>query len=652
MKHIKMGEYLLKEYLTLIFLMGICRGLFIFFNREGTAGIPKSIIGKSFLYGWIFDNSVTCYYIGILLIFLLLYSFLRVIWLGIIGKIIVNIYKIFVSSIIFFILLSDIEYYRAFNFHLNSTILDYRDHMDEIGNTVLYGDYNIFSILLIFIIIEGIYLYISLKAFNNDIYKDREKGITFFNDIGTIFLVGILSVFGARGGFSQNTLNWGRAYFSKYSFANQTAINGVFALGKSMDLARKDRRNGKSNISKIFTSEELKNNMREYIGTEKDNFISDKNVLLRETKTGKEVKNYNVVIVLMESFMGDTVGALGGSPDLTPNYNKLAEEGVLFTNFFSNGNRSNRGILSVLTGFPSQYGKSILKKPVGQKPFVSLAQILKERGYSAHFMYGGDIEFDNMKGFFETNGITNFVSRDNFPKKERTIKWGVPDDKLFDRAAEYLGTLKQPFFFEVFTLSNHAPFDIDENFKEFTEEDYPDYERYNAFKFADYSIGRFVNAVKDKEWAKNTIFVFVADHGENRRKPIEIDWKKFSNPLVIWTPGGQLKHEIIDKAGSQLDLLPTIMGLLGGDYIHSAWGKDLLSEENKDGFAYVVENNFIGIIDKENIYIDGINIEGVLRKKSDDSIIEDRELTEKYKKAARTYLELSIQQEKNGTFGK
>ena len=652
MKHIQMGEYLLKEYLTLIFLMGICRGLFIFFNREGTAGIPKSIIGKSFLYGWIFDNSVTCYYIGILLIFLLIYSFLRVIWLGIIGKIIVNIYKIFVSSIIFFILLSDIEYYRAFNFHLNATIFDYTDHMDEIGNTVLYGDYNIFSILLIFIIIEGIYLYISLKAFNNDIYKDREKGITFFNDIGTIFLVGILSVFGARGGFSQNTLNWGRAYFSKYSFANQTAINGVFALGKSMDLARKDRRNGKSNISKIFTSEELKNNMREYIGTEKDNFISDKNVLLRETKTGKEVKNYNVVIVLMESFMGDTVGALGGSPDLTPNYNKLAEEGVLFTNFFSNGNRSNRGILSVLTGFPSQYGKSILKKPVGQKPFVSLAQILKERGYSAHFMYGGDIEFDNMKGFFETNGITNFVSRDNFPKKERTIKWGVPDDKLFDRAAEYLGTLKQPFFFEVFTLSNHAPFDIDENFKEFTEEDYPDYERYNAFKFADYSIGRFVNAVKDKEWVKNTIFVFVADHGENRRKPIEIDWKKFSNPLVIWTPGGQLKHEIIDKAGSQLDLLPTIMGLLGGDYIHSAWGKDLLSEENKDGFAYVVENNFIGIIDKENIYIDGINIEGVLRKKSDDSIIEDRELTEKYKKAARTYLELSIQQEKNGTFGK
>ena len=652
MKHIKMGKYLLKEYLSLIFLMGLCRLLFIFFNREGMKEVPTEIIGKSFLYGWIFDNSITCYYIGILLILLLLYSLLRILWLGIIGKIILNIYKIFVSSVVFLILLSDIEYYRAFNFHLNATIFDYTDHMDEIGNTILYGDYNYFTMFLLFIIIEGIYLSLSFRAFNNDIYKDREIGITFFNDIGIIFISGVLCVFGARGGFSQSTLNWGRAYFSEYTFANQTAINGVFALGKSLDLVRKDNKKGKSQVSKIFTLEELKNNIRNYVGTEKDEFISDKNFLLRETKTGKEVKKYNVVIVLMESFMGDTVGALGGEPDLTPNYNKLANEGVLFTNFFSNGNRSNRGILSVFTGFPSQYGKSILKKPIGQKAFISLAEILKERGYSTHFMYGGDVEFDNMKGFFEINGIKNFISRDDFSKEERTIKWGVPDDKLFDKAVEYLGNLKEPFFFEIFTLSNHAPFDIDENFKEFTEENYPDYERYNAFKFADYSIGRFVNAVRDKEWAKNTIFVFVADHGENRRKPIEIDWKKFSNPLVIWTPGGQLKHEIIDKVGSQLDILPTIMGILGGEYTHSAWGKDLLDKNNKGSVAYVVENNFIGIIDKENIYIDGITVPEVLRRKSDDFIIEDKELIEEYKKIARTYLELSIQQEKNGTFGK
>ena len=131
-------------------------------------------------------------------------------------------------------------------------------------------------------------------------------------DIIIIFLAGVLAVFGARGGFSQSTLNWGRAYFSDYTFANQTALNGVFALGKSIDVARKDNRKEKSHIDKMFSREELTKNMREYIGTENDEFLSEKNILLRKTNTHKEIKNYNIVIVLMESFMGDTVGALGG----------------------------------------------------------------------------------------------------------------------------------------------------------------------------------------------------------------------------------------------------------------------------------------------------------------------------------------------------
>ena len=654
MKKTGMSVYLFKEYTVLIFLMWICRILFIGFNRSGLKDVPFWIMGKSFFYGWIFDNAITCYYIGILLVLLLLYWILHILRLGILGKILINIYKIIMSSVVFITLLSDIQYYRAFNFHLNATVLDYSDHMDEIGNTVLFGDYNLVLMIVLFIIIEIFYLIVSFKAFNK-LYNRRMDIGEKILDIIIIFLAGVLAVFGARGGFSQSTLNWGRAYFSDYTFANQTALNGVFALGKSIDVARKDNRKEKSHIDKMFSREELTKNMREYIGTENDEFLSEKNILLRKTNTNKEIKNYNIVIVLMESFMGDTVGALGGEPDLTPNYNKLAEEGLLFTNFYSNGNRSNRGILSVLTGFPSQYGQSILKKPAGQKPFISLAHILKERGYSTHFMYGGDIEFDNMKGFLTTNGVDNIISKNNFPLTDRTIKWGVPDDKVFERAVEYLGTLKEPFFFEVFTLSNHAPFDIPEEFKKFTENDYEDYERYNAFMFADYSLGRFIEAVKDeknKKWAENTIFIFVADHGENRRKPIDIDWKKFLNPLVIWTPGGQLKPDKIIKAGSQLDILPTIMGILGGEYIHSSWGKDLLNPKIKNSTAYVVENNFIGIIDEDKIYMDGITVGNSLRKKSDDSIINDERLREKYKKAARSFLELSVIQEKEVSFGK
>lgn len=651
MKKLKIFSYIFKEYFILISLMTVCRILFIGFNKNGIAEVPLKIIGKSFLYGWIFDNAVTCYYLGLLLILLLFYWVVQIIKLGIIGKIIINLYKIIMSSVIFLILLSDIQYYRVFNFHLNATVLDYLDHTDEIGDTILFGDYNLTLMIILFLIIEIVYLNFSFRAFK----KVYERKMNFFDkisDLIMIFLAGILAVFGGRGGFSQGTLNWGRAYFSTYTFANQTALNGVFALGKSIDVARKDNKKEKSQIGRIFTDEELKNNMRKYIATENDTFLSDKNILLRKTDTHKEMKKYNVVIVLMESFMGDTVGVLGGDPDLTPNYNKLSEEGILFTNFYSNGNRSNRGILSVLTGFPSQYGQSILKKPAAQTPFISIADILKERGYSTHFMYGGDIEFDNMKGFLNTNGVDHIISQNNFPLSERTIKWGVPDDTLFERAVEYLGSLKQPFFFEIFTLSNHAPFDIPDKFKEFTEDDYEDYARYNAFKFADYSLGKFVEAVRDKEWAKNTVFIFVADHGENRRKAIDIDWKKFSNPLVIWMPGGQLKPEKFTKAGSQLDLLSTIMGILGGEYVHSSWGKDLLNYKGENNFAYVVENNFIGIIDEDKIYMDGITVGNSLRRKSDDSIINDEEARERYEKAARSYLELSIEQEKQRSFGK
>lgn len=654
MKKTGMSVYLFKEYAVLIFLMWVCRILFIGFNRIGLKDVPFFVMGKSFFYGWIFDNAITCYYMGILLVLLILYWILHILRLGILGKILINIYKIIMSSVVFITLLSDIQYYRAFNFHLNATVLDYSDHMDEIGNTVLFGDYNLILMTALFVVIEIFYLIVSFGAFNK-LYNRRMDIGEKIMDIVIIFFAGVLAVFGARGGFSQSTLNWGRAYFSDYTFANQTALNGVFALGKSIDTARKDNRKEKSHIDKIFSREELTKNMREYIGTENDEFLSEKNILLRKTNTHKEIKNYNVVIVLMESFMGDTVGALGGEPDLTPNYNRLAEEGVLFTNFYSNGNRSNRGILSVLTGFPSQYGQSILKKPAGQKPFISLAHILKERGYSTHFMYGGDIEFDNMKGFLTTNGVDNIISKNNFSLADRTIKWGVPDDKVFERVTEYLRILKEPFFFEVFTLSNHAPFDIPEDFKKFTENDYEDCERYNAFMFADYSLGKFIEAVKDeknKEWAENTIFIFVADHGDNRRKPIDIDWKKFSNPLVIWTPGGQLKPDKITKIGSQLDILPTIMGILGGEYIHSSWGKDLLNPEIKNSIAYVVENNFIGIIDEDKIYMDGITVGNSLRKKSDDSIVDDEMLKEEYKKAARSFLELSVIQEKEISFGK
>lgn len=217
-----------------------------------------------------------------------------------------------------------------------------------------------------------------------------------------------------------------------------------------------------------------------------------------------------------------------------------------------------------------------------------------------------------------------------------------------------MGEMKQPFFAEAFTLSNHSPYDVPKEFQTHSKKEYPKmYKKYNGTAFADYTIGRFTDSVKDKKWAQNTIFVFVADHGANRSVPIEIDWKKFTNPLLIWSPNKNLiKPQAIDTLGSQIDLLPTLMHILGGKYEHATWGKNLLLKDNEEEFAYVVDTQYVGVIDRNYIYIEDIvGKKDKLVSKENNKEVENIDL-ENYRKKARTFLELSIEQEKEGTFGK
>ena len=179
------------------------------------------------------------------------------------------------------------------------------------------------------------------------------------------------------------------------------------------------------------------------------------------------------------------------------------------------------------------------------------------------------------------------------------------------------------------------------------------YKKYNGVSFADYAIGRFTDSVRNKEWAQNTIFVFVADHGADRGTSIEIDWKKFTNPLLIWSPNKKLiSHKKITTLGSQADVLPTVMGILGGSYEHATWGKNLLLPSDGDEFAYVVDTKYIGIIDKDYIYIeDVIGKKDEIFEKKGNGLKENINL-DPYRDKARTFLELSLKQEQEGTFGK
>ncbi|SJZ57042.1 Phosphoglycerol transferase MdoB [Cetobacterium ceti] len=647
-----MVKVMLKIYFTMMVLLSFLRLMFYRGIDIGSMDIPRDVIFKSFRIGLIFDNSITCYLLVGTMVFYGIYRSVGKIILSGLFRWLVYIYLFLTSGIIFLIGAMDIPYFKEFNFHMSASILDYWDHMEEITSTAFHMD-GIPGYMVLGIGLWAIFMVISVRTIRSRGEEEFSGRDLILEPVKYLILI-TLCVFGARGGFSQGTLNWGRGIFSQYNYANQMSMNPTFTLGKSLDLYRKEHERGKAHFHYSLSSEEIKNNIREYIGDSTDKFISNKNYVLRDVDTGKPVKKMNVVMVLMESFMGANVGALHvpGQPDLTPNYDKLTKEGVFFRNAYSSGNRSNRGIVSTLTGFPSSYGKSIIKKTNGIKPFISLPSILKERGYSTAFIYGGDIEFDNMKGFLKLNGVDTIIGKDDFPESERTITWGVNDENMFKRAEKYADEAKEPFFMEMFTISNHAPFDIDPKYNYYSEKDGKYYERWNAFRYADHALGEFINSVKDKPWAKNTMFIFVADHGQNLGGNAEIDYRKFMNPILIYTPGGQLKAESVDRLGSQMDLLPTVMGILGGKYTSAAWGKDLLNSDNKNQFAYVVDGDLFGIIDKDNIYIDGTNFKGRIRNKYTNEIIDNKELMKEYHKKARTYLELNISQENSGNFGR
>ncbi len=648
-------SYIVYQYLLLLVLMTINKLLFVYVNIPlKDRGDYGDYIG-SFEYGLIFDSALSSY---ILLGSLVIYTFYKVlsaIRLEMVGRHLYYLYCFAIGIIFFSIMILDIWYYNTFNHHADISIFGYTGHMNEIWST-FWMEYPVIKIILWILLTVVTYTACSIINFNKVTNRNLKFNFLEIIKSSLIIIVAIpIFVISARGGITGATLTWGRAEFSQNYFANQTALNGVFALFQSVDVNRSMEKRNADSIKKRFTSEELQTNIRGYLTQPQDTYLPGKNVLRRVTDTQKPIIKPNIVMVLMESFMGANVGVLGYEPDLTPNYNRLAKEGIIFKNIYSTGKRSNRGVVSAITGYPSSYGQALIKKAVaGRRTFYSIPDILKDRGYETSFYYGGDIEFDNMKAFLVRNGIDEIYDVKSFSKEDKIIAWGVPDDKVFDKMSDDLKGMKQPFFTEVFTLSNHSPYDIPEKFKTHSKKEYPKmYKKYDGVAFADYAIGRFTDSIKDEEWAKNTIFVFVADHGANRSVPIEIDWKKFTNPLLIWSPNKKLiKPQMVETLGSQADVLPTLMGILGGEYEHSTWGQNLLSKGGKKEFAYVVDTQYVGIIDKDYIYIEDIvGKKDKLLSKENNKEVENIDL-KNYRKKTRTFLELSIEQEKEGTFGK
>ena len=310
-------------------------------------------------------------------------------------------------------------------------------------------------------------------------------------------------------------------------------------------------------------------------------------------------KDWNVVIILEESFGSDFVGVLGDGRGLTPCFDKLSHEGTLFDNFYATGNRTARALEAVTTSLPPIPTESILKRDHSQHVFT-LAHALQERDYNRTFLYAGRGLFDGVRSFMTANGFNRFIEQKDYVDPAFVNAWGVSDEDLFNRALTELDGLHaagKPFFAMLLTVSNHRPFTYPDG-----RIDRPssDLSRENAVKYADWSIGMFFDKAKQHAWKKNTIFVVMGDHGARVYGSQHFPMKSYRVPVLLLRPDGVGVETRCHTLASSLDIAPTIMGLLGGDYRSVFFGRDALNLPPEQGYALMQHNHDVALLTADN----------------------------------------------------
>ncbi len=324
------------------------------------------------------------------------------------------------------------------------------------------------------------------------------------------------------------------------------------------------------------------------------------NPLDRTIDTGSPRRDYNVVLILEESFGADFVGVLGDKRGLSPRLDALTREGILFDNFYATGNRTARALEATLTSLPPIPTESILKRDHSDRVYT-LANVLADRGYQRLFVYGGRGLFDGMRSFTLANGFERFIEQSDYAHPTFTTAWGVCDDDIFDMAIDRLdaATLKgKPFFGVVLTVSNHQPFTYPDGR---ISEPSSQQKRTNAVKYADSALGRFFDLAKEHKFHKNTIYVVMGDHGARVYGAQMFPIKSYRIPVLMILPDGEGAGSRCSTLASSLDIAPTIMGRLGGKYRSVFYGRDALRIDPASAYALMQHNHSLGLLRADGI---------------------------------------------------
>ena len=553
----------------------IARLFFILMQFNSSSECSVFELSGTFIHGIKLDISTTGYYLLVPLLVIIPGVYFNGNWYR-------NFLRWYTWLVIIFssvIIVADANLYSYWGFRMDFTPMLYLKTPEEAMASVSTLKIIMFVVAIGLMSSFFIYFYNKLidRLFSNfERIRYPLAGILFYLTLAGAMIVPI------RGGFDVAPINAGSVYFSNNMFLNHTAINAVWNVGYSG-----------------FGQRPVKN---PYIFG--DLAAATSLVDSITVKNGLPVKVLNtarpdIMIIVLESFSGYLIGPLGGDSLTTPNINRYAREGILFSNFYASGTRTDKAMPAILDGYPAQPAQSIIKEPNKTQTLPSLVRILVENGYNSSFWYGGDINFANFNAFVIGSGFHTIVTKKNFNSSDYNSKWGVHDHIFFQTLKDSMTSISEPFLKVVLTLSSHEPFDVpmEPVFK--GSDDYTNYR--NSIYYSDKALGSFLDWAKETAWWKNALIIMVADHCARFNNMPNYKPDVFKIPM-LWV-GGALENKgiRIEKLGGQVDIPSTVLSQLGliGSF---PFGKDLLSDKSKsfafytynEGFGFITDSSSVG----------------------------------------------------------
>lgn len=486
-------------------------------------------------------------------------------------------YYILAAALISIIFVVDMALYTFWGFKLDVSVFLYIDSPKEALASVSVG-FILLRVLAILLLI-ALNSWVLLKITPSVLTATRKR---IAGTAGMLLLGGVLFVI-IRGGVTESTSNIGQVYFSNEPFLNHSAVNPDFSLlssmGKSQDFASEFNFFDEEKRAALFDGL--------YPTTDGDSIIQVLNT-----------KRPNILIILMEGFGGAFVEPLGGLPDVTPHFNRLSKEGIFFTNCYANSFRTDRGTVCTFSGYLGLPTASVMKIPAKSRTLPAIAEGLSKVGYKTDFLYGGDINFTNMKSYLLSTGYQRLTANTDFSLAEQTSNaWGVNDDITFEYLYNQLRNRKEegPWHTAFLTLSSHEPFEVPYHR---LEDKIP-----NAFAYTDECLGKFIDRLKQTPAWKDLLVICLPDHGFYYPREGSNAMPRFYHIPLLWLGGAVKQPMQVDKIMNQTDLAATLLGQLGLEHTAFTFSRNVLGSDYKYPFAFYSFNNGFSFRDSTGVTV-------------------------------------------------